>query len=239
VLNRLGTSPFSERRPPSLCGVETMLATHRGSWTLAAPVALAAGAIALGCSERARPGRIADPRDGAERSLSGSFMPPPPGASAGAGGVVPPVLDGGLAEPGSGGAAGDAGSAASGSAALQQVYEGSCDGSTVQWGFFTFEAATPGDSSIIFRLRTAASEDELASGTFIELLTASTALGTDRCGFTGPAPCPIDLYEVLGGAPLAHHPFAQLAVLLSPTSDDGSMPSVKEWQLTYSCTFDQ
>jgi hypothetical protein len=109
----------------------------------------------------------------------------------------------------------------------------------VQWGFFTFEAATPSDSSILFRLRTAAAEAELANGVFLDLLTASAARGTDRCGFTGPAPCPIDLYVVLGGAPLAHHPFAQLEVLLSPASSDGRMPAVEEWHLTYSCTFNQ
>jgi hypothetical protein len=88
-------------------------------------------------------------------------------------------------------------------------------------------------------LRTAASEAGLESGYFVDLVTASAALGTERCGFTGPAPCPIDLYEVLGGAPLAHEPFAQLHVLLSPTSGDGRLPAVEAWQLTYSCTFNQ
>jgi hypothetical protein len=216
-----------------------MLGKHRRSVSrrLAARMALrvSAAALALGCSERERPGRIPDPRgDDAERALSGSFRTP------GGGGASQPDSDGGSVDSGAGTAGvGGAGSAGSGPVRLQQTYEGTCEEATVQWGFFTFEAATPSDSSILFRLRTAAAEAELANGVFLDLLTASAARGTDRCGFTGPAPCPIDLYVVLGGAPLAHHPFAQLEVLLSPASSDGRMPAVEEWQLTYSCTFNQ
>jgi hypothetical protein len=196
-----------------------------------------AGALALGCTERERPGMIADPQgDDAERAVSGSFRAP----SAGTGGGSQPGSDGGIVDSGPGAAgAGGAGSTASGPVTLHQIYEGTCEEATVQWGFFTFDAATPSDSSILFRLRTAAAEAELANAVFLDLLTASAARGTDRCGFTGPAPCPIDLYVVLGGAPLAHHPFAQLEVLLSPANADGRMPEVDEWQLTYSCTFNQ
>jgi hypothetical protein len=222
-----------------------MLGTPRRirSRSLAARAALSVstGVVALGCTEHDRPGMIADPQgDDPERSVTGSFRAPGAGSSGGAGGAMQPGSDGGTMDPASG-AAGQAGVGAigSGPVTLQQIYEGRCDGATVQWGFFTFQAATPGDSSIFFRLRTAAAEAELARGSFVDLLTASTALGTDRCGFAGPAPCPIDLYDVLGGAPLAHHPFAQLEVLLSPASEGGRMPEVEDWQLTYSCTFNQ
>jgi hypothetical protein len=219
-----------------------MLGTHRRirSRALAARLALSAsaGASALGCSERERPGMIADPQgNDADHTVSGSFRAPGAGSSGGAGGALQPGSDGGIVDPASGRGGGSTGS---GPVILQQTYEGSCEGATVQWGFFTFQqAATPGDSSILFRLRTAAAEAELARGAFVDLLISSAALGTDRCGFTGPAPCPIDLYDALGGSPLAHHPFAQLEVLLSPASEDGAMPTVDEWQLTYSCTFNQ
>jgi len=216
-----------------------MLRTHRRirSRSLAARTALgvSAGALAFACTERERPGMIADPQgDDSERVVSGSFTAPRPGSS-GAGGS-PSLSDGGIADPAG---AGGVGSTGSGPVTQQQSYVGSCDGATVQWGFFTFDADTPSDSSIRFRLRMAAVEAELASAVFLDLLTASAARGTDRCGFTGPAPCPIDLYVVLGGAPLAHHPFAQLEVLLTPASADGRMPVVDDWQLTYSCTFNQ
>jgi hypothetical protein len=178
---------------------------------------------------------IADPQgDDSERVVSGSFTAPRPGSS-GAGGS-PSLSDGGIADPAG---AGGVSSTGSGPVTQQQSYVGSCDGATVQWGFFTFQALTPGDASIRFRLRTAAVEAELSSSAFVDLLTASAALGTQRCGFTGPAPCPIDLYDALGGAPLAHHAFAQLEVRLSPASEDDRMPAVEEWQLTYSCTFNQ
>jgi hypothetical protein len=219
-----------------------MLGTHRRirSRALAARLALgaSAGALAFGCSERERPGMIADPQgNDDDRTVSGSWAPGR-GSNGGAGGALQPGSDGGIGGPGSG--VGGVGSTGSGPATLQQTYEGTCEGATVQWGFFTFQqAATPGDSSILFRLRTAAAEAELARGAFVDLLIASAARGTDRCGFTGPAPCPIDLYDALGGSPLAHHPFAQLEVLLSPASEDGQMPAVDEWQLTYSCTFNQ
>jgi hypothetical protein len=218
-----------------------MLGKHRRivSRALAASMAfnVSAGALALGCTERERPGMIADPQgEDAERAVSGSFKAP----GAGTGGALQPGSDGGTVDSGPGaGGAGGSGSTASGPVTLHEIYEGTCEEGTVQWGFFTFDANTPSDSSIRFRLRTAAVEAELASAVFLDLLTASAARGTDRCGFTGPAPCPIDLYVVLGGAPLAHHPLAQLEVLLSPASADGRMPTVEEWQLTYSCTLNQ
>lgn len=204
-------------------------ATRRARVARWAGFAASLAALSNGCSERERPGRIPDPQgDAAARAVSGSFRAPEPGGPAS-------TRDGGSA------AASDAGGGAAqpGSVSLQQIYEARCDGSTVQWGFFTFEAATPSDSSIRFRVRTAAAEAELASNRHLDVLTASAALGTQRCGFAGPAPCPIDLYELLGGAPRAHHSFAQLEVLLNPASNDQLMPVVEAWQLTYSCTFNQ
>ena len=196
---------------------------------------------ASGCRESERPGFIADP-DGqdAPRTLSGSFRAPSDGDAGAGGASSESASDGGtLGAAGSGAAGAAAGGGASGPATLQQIYEGSCDGSTVQWGFFTYEATTPGDSSIAFRMRTAPVEAGLAAAKYLDLLTASAALGTERCSFTGPAPCPVDVYAALDGAPLAHHPFAQIEVLLTPDGADGRLPTVEEWQLTFSCTFNQ
>lgn len=145
------------------------------------------------------------------------------------------------------GSAGAAG-AASGSAPAEtsdhpitarETYAAVCEDSTVQWGFFIYRATTPGDSSIRMRVRTAPTEDQLQSATFLELANASTVLGTALCSFTGPAPCPIDLFDRLGGAPLAHHPLSELEIVLTPSSTDQRLPTVEEWQLDYSCTFNQ
>jgi hypothetical protein len=207
------------------------------------------------CSEQERPDRLPDlSGDDARRVLTGSFA----AAAVDAGASPAPAGSGGASScSGSGGAASCevAGAGASGSSAtgrtattgvtgespatLRQTYEAVCDDSTVQWGFFTYVATTPGDSTIGFRVRTAPTEDQLLASEYVELSTASTALGSDRCSFTGPPPCPIDLFDALGGAPLAHHPLSELEVVLNAASSDGSMPRVDQWQLNYSCTFNQ
>jgi hypothetical protein len=142
--------------------------------------------------------------------------------------------------------AGDAGTADAGAAASNggrpvtttNTYHGECvDPGVVQWGFLTYEATTPGDSEIAFRIRSAPTSDALARAKYRDLIRASSALGTRRCAVTGPAPCPVDLYVELDGAPLVHYPFAELEVVLRPSSIDGAMPSLQEWKLTYSCAF--
>jgi hypothetical protein len=209
-----------------------------------AAIMASVAAVVSSCAERERPGMIADLQiEAAEGTVSGSFRAPagPSGSAPGSSGDVAGAgaegqVDGGVADSTDAGAAS---ATTQGSVTLEQSYQGTCEGSTVQWGFFTYRTQTPGDSSIGFRVRTAPTEVALAHETYRDLITASVALGTVRCNFTGPARCPLDLYELLGGAPLAHHPFAQLEVLFNPDSEDGRMPSVEEWQLTFSCTFNQ
>lgn len=219
---------------------------------------------ALACAERKRPDRLPDVAgEDARRVVTGSFSAPAgdagvsdrPAGGAGApgcGGTGSPCgaagLDAGSTGTGSTGAGAGSGPTGSGSGSngtsdrpltARQSYAAFCEDSTVQWGFFIYGARTPGDSSIRMRVRTAPTEDGLRSATFFDLATASTALGTARCTFTGPAPCPIDLFEVLGGAPLVHHPLSELEVLLTPSSIDQRMPTVDAWQLDYSCTENQ
>jgi hypothetical protein len=160
--------------------------------------------------------------------LAGSFSPldggaplaPPNGGGAGS-----PAVDAG------GGAPSDARPVTS-----SETYHGECeDPAVVQWGFLTYEATTPGDSEVAFRIRSAPTNDALGRARFRDLIRASSALGTRRCEVTGPAPCPVDLFVALDGAPLVHYPFAELELVLEPSSLDGAMPSVQEWKLTYSC----
>jgi hypothetical protein len=206
---------------------------------------LASALCASGCAEEERPAPLPDvPSEVARRVLTGSIGAPPTDAGAAPGGARSDAGDGADPATGGTGAAGVSSDTrveptASGGLLAHQIYEGRCDPpAVVQWGFFTYQALTPGDSIITFEVRSAPSEAELVSAASFELLTASTALGTTRCGVTGPAPCPLDLFTVLGGAPLVHHPIAELAVLLSPASD-GTMPRVEQWRLDYSCTFNQ
>lgn len=123
---------------------------------------------------------------------------------------------------------------------LIESYESECsEDTTVQWSFFTYNTTTPGDSNVNFRLRSAQTEAELEAAVWMDLATAQASPDTQICAMAGPAPCPVDLYSVLGGSPAAHHPFVQVEVQLNPTSD-GSLPStIQGWQLSYSCPFDQ
>jgi hypothetical protein len=125
---------------------------------------------------------------------------------------------------------------------LTETYASECaDDTRVQWGFFTYDSTTPGDSSVRFRIRTANTEAALATAPWIDLATAQASPNTQRCTMGGPAPCPIDLYNVLGGAsaPAVHHNLAQVDVTLTPSSDGTKPSSVQGWQLNYSCPFAQ
>jgi len=123
---------------------------------------------------------------------------------------------------------------------LGEVYAGQCNGDAiVQWGFLTYEATTPSDSTVRFRLRTATTRSGLSSASWTELITAQASPDTQVCGFIGPVPCPIDLYAVLDGPPRAHHAFAELGLILNPSTDGARVPTVQGWNLSYSCPLGQ
>lgn len=207
-------------------------------------IAVAAGAP--GCGTEERPGPIAEPpselprhqlnadpfdsttltaRDAGVGLLDGSA--PQGCGSAGVGAAGAPTLgtDCGLATDAN---------------VLIKAYGSECpNGSQVQWGFLTYEATTPGDSEVSFRMRTAPTEVELGRAQWVELIVARASERTQVCSFFGPAPCPVDLYVMLGGAPLAHQELAEIAVVLTPSGDASEVPDVLDWQLNYSCTFNQ
>lgn len=117
-----------------------------------------------------------------------------------------------------------------------QRYEAECPtGSRPQWGFFSYDSDTPADSRIDFRVRLAATEDELATAPSTLLATAAAATGTQSCLMSGPSPCPIDLYESVGGKPAASFTYLDLEVTLYPSSDATQAPVLNDWRITYSC----
>jgi len=142
--------------------------------------------------------------------------------------------DAGASDAGDSPFPGDAGA----SQVMTRLYETQCDAdSWVQWGFFTYDATTPGDSSVHFQIRTGNTEAALATAPWIDLATAHASPNTQRCSMGGPAPCPLDLYVLLGGktSPAIHHELAQVEVTLQASSGQSELPSVEGWQLTYSC----
>ncbi len=120
-------------------------------------------------------------------------------------------------------------------ATYTELYEAVCPPQTrIQWGYFTYETETPGDSQVSFVAHTADSEGQLQPP-LIQLATAQAAPDTQSCPMWGPEPCPIDLYELLGGEPDAHRAVLELVITVNPTSGGAASPTVHNWQLTYSC----
>ena len=120
----------------------------------------------------------------------------------------------------------------------QELYAPSCaPGQQVQWGFFAYDTVTPGDSNVVFQVRTAATQAGLASAPLTTVATAKATPNTQVCPMGGPAPCPIDLFTALGGLPKAQQPFLELVYTLNPTTGNTLPPTVQSWEITYSCPF--
>jgi hypothetical protein len=125
---------------------------------------------------------------------------------------------------------------------MTETYESECnEDARIQWGFLTYDTVTPGDSSVRFRIRTAPTENALSAAQWIDVATASSANNNQRCSMAGPAPCPIDLFALLGGknSPAVRHPYAQVEVTLTPSSDGQQPAATQGWELNYSCPFAQ
>lgn len=117
-----------------------------------------------------------------------------------------------------------------------QTYQGECSfDETVQWGFFSVDALTPDDSSIVVSGRAARTEEGLADEPFIELVTLSSENGNSMCSSPDVSGCPVNLFELLGGIPAARYAFLELSATFNPSADGSALPSVQSWSLTYSC----
>lgn len=116
-----------------------------------------------------------------------------------------------------------------------ETYEATCPkGTVVQWGFLAYDTTTPGDSSMTFRVQT--SDDNVTFGALSNVLaTAKAAPNTQVCAMGGPSPCPIDLFNGLGGLPAAQEKYLRLQADLTPTTDKYKTPTLNNWQVTYSC----
>jgi hypothetical protein len=117
-----------------------------------------------------------------------------------------------------------------------EVYEATCTapGQKPQWGFLTYSATTPLDSSVEFRVRAATTEAGLDLAKSQLVATAhSTPTDTQLCSLSGPKGCPIDLYALLGDA--AGYPFLQLDLTVNPSSNQSLTPMLDDWKVSYSC----
>lgn len=116
-----------------------------------------------------------------------------------------------------------------------ETYESTCPaGTKTQWGYFTYDTATPTDSNVVFSVRSADTEAGLASATTHLVATAhSTPTDTQVCDAS--TACQIDLYTELGGLPDARRDWLEVIMELNPSMDGTLAPAVNNWQITFSC----
>ena len=124
---------------------------------------------------------------------------------------------------------------------VTQSYQPVCPpGSHVQWGYLAFEAVAPSDasgaSSLTIHAVTSSGSAPLATVEDGAALLADVPSATPgSCAMGGPAPCPTDVFEAVGGLPNAMDEKLTLVFRLTPTPSGLAGPVVSSWQLTYSC----
>lgn len=123
-----------------------------------------------------------------------------------------------------------------------QTYHADCPaGTKVQWGFLRWDSDTPSDSNVVFSARTADAVIDLPAAIVHPLATAQAApLDTQVCTMAGPAPaCPVDLYTSLGELPDGRNDYLELIMTLNPNTAVNSVPTVNNWEITYSCPYSE
>jgi hypothetical protein len=121
-------------------------------------------------------------------------------------------------------------------------YVATCEdpGTVPLWGLLTYNASIPGGATIEFWGRNgvgatdAEAATDAAAKSYSLLLSADSSL--EVCALDGTLPCPLDLTEALGlGSFQGHH--LDLKIVLNP--DAAEPPFLSNWDITYSCVFDQ
>ncbi len=121
-----------------------------------------------------------------------------------------------------------------------QSYPSACeDSQRPQWGYLAYESTVPLTTSISLSIHTADPPNStmLSSSPCTDCIQIAniTASEPASCPMSGPSPCPIDLYEALGGLPQAQHRVVELVWSLTSSPGCAMNPTLTSWQLTYSC----
>lgn len=121
----------------------------------------------------------------------------------------------------------------------RRIYEAHCPEDRVaSWGLLTWEADTPGTSSVSWTARVAGSEGQLAASDWFTL-GESTSLGEDTqicSGLSGQSTCPVD---VSAGLLPSEQEAAFLELGITLSADGQDTPVVRDFRITYSCVEDQ
>lgn len=118
----------------------------------------------------------------------------------------------------------------------EEVYTGTCPqpGTKVQWGFFAYNTVTPGDSNVVFDAQVS-SDNGITFSAPVNLAIAKASPNTQVCPMGGPAPCPVNVFNKLGGLPNAQKELLKLKTTVNPTTDKLAAPTINNWEITYSC----
>jgi len=115
-----------------------------------------------------------------------------------------------------------------------ELYESTCDsGEAPQWSFLSWDATTPVGTEISFRIRTAKSKADLSGASWVTVGTKSTDMKPD-CSASGPAPCPVDLYDLLGKID-AQKKFLEIEASFKVDGDKKVTPTLEKWEVSYTC----
>ena len=117
------------------------------------------------------------------------------------------------------------------------TYTGDCSGypmgSSSFWDFLNYDTTVPGDATVEFAVSTSnVDETTAAMGPWTTVATATQANPDALPG------SPIDLRAALGVA-LAQAPHAALRITVNPTTSASNTPIVDDWDIQYSCEFNE
>jgi hypothetical protein len=117
-----------------------------------------------------------------------------------------------------------------------QTYEASCPpGTTVQWGYMSWDIDAPSSSQADLRARTATTSSDLKVASWHALGSAhSLPTDTQKCNMKGPAPCPVDLVKKLATDAFGRS-HLELHAKLYPNKKKNKAPLIKNWHISYSC----
>jgi len=98
------------------------------------------------------------------------------------------------------------------------------------WGSLAWDTTLPGASDVTFE-----GSETGGAGTFVALGEASDEGAI--CSLVGPSPCPVDLTAEMGFG-TANHP-DRLYLRMTVTPDGADVPTLNDWDVTYTCRYDQ
>lgn len=121
---------------------------------------------------------------------------------------------------------------------VEYEYTATCpEDSSPRWGSLIWTTDAPGTSTIEFSAKTASTSAGLSSESYVLVGTAASApVDTSTCSVSGPGPaCPVDLTAALD-LPQSQDGFLALKIELLPTTDS---PVLQDWEIRYTCVYDQ